>query len=165
MRMYFFLAYLLFSSVVVIAQERLPPTPRPMTIFNLRDEEGKMWNQREFADKVVLMEFWATWCATCRKIRPMLNEAATTFRERGLETLFVSIDEDRAALERYLAPKPFVGRVVHDRERRWADWGIQSVPSTFVIANGQIVAQWVGEMERDDLHRAIDRALKSLTED
>ncbi len=140
-------------------QTKALPLPRPMPLLNLRDETGKMWNRPAFAGKVVLIEFWATWCASCKKMRPTLNELRRAHAERGFETLFVSIDQDKKALDRYLATKPFEGPVVHAADGRWSEWDVVSVPAMFLVRDGQIVAQWTGETPKAQLDAAIKQAL------
>ncbi|MBZ0213810.1 MAG: TlpA family protein disulfide reductase [Nitrospirae bacterium] len=142
-----------------LQQAKTPPLPRPMPLLNLRDGSGKMWNRPAFTDKVVLIEFWATWCASCKKMRPTLNELRKTYADRGFETLFVSIDQDKKALDRYLAGKPFDGPVVHATDGRWSEWDVTSVPAMFLVRDGQIVAQWTGETPKAKLDEAILKAL------
>src|SRR4051794_24921724 len=56
--------------------------------------------------KVVLLDIWASWCAPCKEEMPLLDEIAGRLRKRGVEIIAVSIDEDRASAQAFLATRP-----------------------------------------------------------
>lgn len=67
----------------------------PLPIVSLPDPQGQMVSTKDFSGKVLLVEFWASWCAPCRKTNPELVAIHKDFAQAGFEILGVSLDEDR----------------------------------------------------------------------
>jgi thiol-disulfide isomerase/thioredoxin len=134
------------------------PLPRAMSKFELPDTTGKVWNAEAFKDKVVLIDFWATWCAPCKKVKSMAAELAK--KHPTLTVLSVSIDEKRADLDKFLGKEKFDGPVLHDSMKVWADWRVRSIPALFLVKDGQVVGQWAGVPEKSELAAAVEAAVK-----
>jgi peroxiredoxin len=64
--------------------------------FTLPDLEGKPFSLSSYGGKVVLLDFWATWCPPCREEMPMFQELHNLYRERGFEVVGISLDENAA---------------------------------------------------------------------
>lgn len=138
-----------------------PVLPRPMPKFDLADTSGKAWNADSFKDKVVLVDFWATWCAPCKEMKPILDKVRTELAPNGFEVLSVSIDEKKATLDKYLPKAKFINPVLWDSNATFAAWNVRAVPAFFVVRNGEVVAQWVGKKKLDEVRAAIKPWLKS----
>lgn len=138
-----------------------PIIPRPAPEFNLDDLSGKKWDAQALSEKLVLIDFWATWCGPCIQMAPMLEKSRKQFSSKGFELLSVSIDEKRADLDKYLAKKKPLNPQFHDASGLFAAWGVRAIPATFLVKNGQIVAQWTGKMPESDLVKAIEAHLSS----
>jgi cytochrome c biogenesis protein CcmG, thiol:disulfide interchange protein DsbE len=113
-----------------------------------------------FRDKVVVLNFWASWCIPCKKETPRLQAAWERHRRDGLVVLGVdTLDFDgdgRRFLRRYGVTYPNV----HDgRGVVLGDYGGTPLPKTFFVKNGKIVGYIWGEAGEDELADAIDRAL------
>jgi peroxiredoxin len=110
--------------------------------FTLSDLSGKSWTLSALRGKVVLVNFWATWCPPCRKEMPDLQALAQRFADQGLVVLSIS-DEDAAKVAPYVAEHkigyPILldpGRTVNDR------FHIEGIPKSFVFdRDGKLVAQ------------------------
>ena len=84
--------------------------------------------------KVVLIDFWASWCAPCRQSFPWLNEMQAKYRDRGLVVIGVNVDRERAEAERFLKEMPADFRIVYDPEGSLATrYEVQGMPSSYVI--------------------------------
>ncbi|MGI8923335.1 MAG: redoxin domain-containing protein [Fimbriimonadales bacterium] len=133
-----------------------PVLPRPMPAFELKDTSGKTWDADAMTGKLVLIDYWATWCGPCKAMMPMLDKFHAKYKAQGFEILSVSIDEKRPALVKFLKGHKFPNPVLHDDDKTWQKWGVKNIPATFLVKDGKIVAQWVGKPTEKDLASAID---------
>ncbi len=138
----------------------LPPVlPRPMPKFDLTDTTGLQWNAKSMTDKVVLIDFWATWCGPCKEMKPLIDKAHSTFKSKGFEVLSVSIDEKEKTLTDYLKKNKFTNPVLFDKSQTWSEWKVRVVPTFFVVKNNQIVDQWSGKKSQNELNTLIESHL------
>ena len=126
-----------------------PEFPRPAPALDATDFAGKPLTLEKFKGKVVLLDFWATWCAPCRRSMPDLEALHAKFGPRGLVVLGVSIDEGNAQKKarELVTKKKFGYRFAFDRvdDPAWVRFGVQAIPAAFLLdADGRIVAQWTG---------------------
>ncbi len=73
----------------------------------------------QFRGKVVVIDFWASWCAPCRQSFPWLNEMQAKYRDRGLVIIGVNVDRERAEADRFLQQTPADFQIVYDPDARW----------------------------------------------
>lgn len=86
------------------------------------------------AGKVVLLDFWASWCGPCKKSFPELEKLHRAFKDRGLVVLGVSVDRDAAAMRKFLESHVVSFPVVRDRDQVLVGAaGIESMPTSFLI--------------------------------
>src|SRR3989337_2651577 len=83
------------------AQESLKPAPA----FELPDINGKKVSLTDFKGKVVLINFWATWCGPCKAEMPSLNSLYSTFKNEGFVVLAVSIDTSEKPVKSFVSEK------------------------------------------------------------
>lgn len=127
----------------------LPPVfPRPAPAFALRDLEGGEISLAGLRGRVVLLDFWATWCAPCLKSMPELEALHRRYGAKGLTVLGVSTDEGGPEkVRRFAKARKVTYPIALDDEwaPAWADYRVRAVPSAFLIdREGRIVAQWTG---------------------
>ena len=110
--------------------------------FSLADLKGKSWTLKDLRGKVVLLNFWATWCPPCRKEMPDLETLYRRFEPQGLVILGVS-DEDMDKVKPFIEQQGITYPVLLDPGRRVNElFQIQGIPKTFVYdRDGKIVAQ------------------------
>ena len=120
---------------------------KPAPDFALKDVNGATVRLSDFNGKVVLLDFWATWCGPCKIEIPWFEEFETAFKDRGLVVIGVSMDEDGWA-----AVKPFIQdmkvnyRVVVGNDQVGGLYGgLDALPTTFLIdRSGKIASVHVG---------------------
>ncbi len=110
--------------------------------FTLSDLQGKAWHLQELQGKVVLVNFWATWCPPCRKEMPDLDALYNKFKDQGFVVLAIS-DEEAAKVSPYLAEHKVSYPVLLDPGRKVNDlFIVEGIPKSFVYdRNGKMVAQ------------------------
>jgi peroxiredoxin len=126
------------------AMERLEASDRKRASadFTLNDLHGKSWSLTELHGKVVLVNFWATWCPPCRKEMPDLEKLYTRFPGRGLVVLGIS-DEDQAKVEPFIEKGQFTFPVLLDPGGKAQEaFDVGGIPKSFVFdRQGALVAQ------------------------
>jgi peroxiredoxin len=110
--------------------------------FTLTDLNGKTWTLKDLRGKVVLVNFWATWCPPCRKEMPDLETLYSRFGPQGLVILGIS-DEDAATVSPFIAKQGTTYPILLDPGRNVNElFQIDGIPKTFVYGrDGKIVAQ------------------------
>jgi thiol-disulfide isomerase/thioredoxin len=108
--------------------------------------DGGLFDVANWKGKVVLIDFWATWCGPCRALLPELQAIHERYHTKGFEVIGISLDEDRDALKEFLAevelPWPTIVDADSAAEEQMAKkYGIVGIPSTFLLdKEGKLVA-------------------------
>jgi cytochrome c biogenesis protein CcmG, thiol:disulfide interchange protein DsbE len=112
---------------------------------------GKSEHLSDLKGKVVVLNFWATWCPPCVAETPALNRLEKYIDSRGGMVLGVSIDEDAAAYEQFLRDHSVVFSTYRDATKKTAsDYGTSIFPETYIIdRHGKIARKFVGEQQWD----------------
>src|SRR5947207_1690649 len=125
-----------------IAKLEADDQARQKADFTLTDLQGKSWTLRELHGKVVLVNFWATWCPPCRKEMPDLDALYKKFKDQGLVILAID-DEETTKIAAFLKDKPVTYSVLLDPGRKVNDiFHIDGIPKSFVYdRKGNLAAQ------------------------
>jgi cytochrome c biogenesis protein CcmG/thiol:disulfide interchange protein DsbE len=101
------------------------------------------------AGRVVVVDFWASWCKPCRQSIPWLNTLKARYGANGLTVIGVNVDAERGDAERFMRDVPFEFDVVFDPEGNIArQFKVQAMPTTYVLdRSGTIVATHLGFRE------------------
>jgi peroxiredoxin len=115
---------------------------REQADFTLTELGGKTWTLKEQRGKVVVLNFWATWCPPCRKEMPDLETLYQQFKDQGLVILAIS-DEDAGKVRPFIAQQKVTYPILLDPGRKVNElFQIEGIPKTFVYdRNGKLVAQ------------------------
>ena len=116
---------------------------------------GERRTLADYRGKVVLVNFWATWCAPCRKEMPMLSDAQSEFRKDGLVVIYLSLEEPDV-LEAFLRTNHFDG--VQGRLDKADDYyrAGQIYPLSYLVSrDGRVAKRWSGRPAEDWLRESI----------
>lgn len=146
--------------IQLISQER-----RAMAApIQTRALDGGDWNLASMRGKVVIIDFWATWCGPCRKTIPHLIELQENYGGRDVEIVGISLDQNgRAAVEPFVREAGINYPIILDPQSRYADQfgGVEGIPTFFLIdRKGRVAARQVGAGPKESLAAAIE-ALRS----
>lgn len=131
--------------------------------WQLQDLMGGTINSTNFAGKVVVLDFWATWCPPCRAEIPGLIELQKKYQAQGLIIVGVSVDQASADTVKSFAKKMGINYPVVMAESKVvaAYGGIEGLPTTFIIDRaGRIVKQHLGFTEKAEFETEIKALLK-----
>jgi cytochrome c biogenesis protein CcmG/thiol:disulfide interchange protein DsbE len=131
--------------------------------FELKDGDGKVVRLSDYKGKVVLLNFWATWCGPCKIEMPWFIEFERKYKDKGFAVVGVAMDE-----EGWQAVKPFLADMaVNYRVLLGSDQtaelygGVSALPTTFLIdQEGKVASTHVGLAPRD----AFENGIKELLE-
>ncbi len=113
--------------------------------FQLRDMEGRMVALSDLRGKVVLLNFWATWCGPCRVEMPAMEELYRTYPRKDFEILAVSTDAQGAAVTRpFQQENHLTFPILHDADFRVGlAYGARTLPMTFMVDRQGVVRQQI----------------------
>ena len=146
--------------------------------FTLTALNDSVYNLRELEDKVVLINFWATWCGPCRMEIPEFNELHKSYHEKGLEILGISVSDNKKQLKNFTksfaVDYPLLYGSSRDMNNIMKDYGgVYAVPSSFLIGKeGSIIWSYPGAILKlydpqtfSALVYKIEKELKELEKD
>ena len=162
-------AVLMTGACISMAQEagtraRLMPGAerKPAVDFTLKDSAGKQRTLKDYRGKILLLDFWATWCHGCKQEIPLFADLHRKYRESGLEIVGISMDD-----EGWKLVTPFVEsaavpyEIVLGDEKTAKSYHIDAMPDTFLIdRQGRIAAVYYGMVDREDIEKNVQALLR-----
>ena len=148
--MRFLLTAMLFCCTASAAAQQLKPwTGGATPSLALQDVEGRMHRLEDYRGKVVLVNFWATWCEPCREEMPSMNRLRASLAGRPFEVLAVNLAESEARIRRFVEQLPLEFTVLMDRDSAAAKaWQARVLPMSFLVGpDGRIRYSVVGEID------------------
>ena len=119
---------------------------KPGPEFALSNESGKTVTLKDYRGKVLLLDFWATWCHGCKEEIPWFSEMEKTYAGKGFEAVGVSLDGDGwKVLTPFLAQAKIPYEIVLGDDATAQRYGIETMPDTFLIdTKGRVAAAYRG---------------------
>ena len=129
--------------------------------FSLSDVNGHQVRLSDFHGKVVVLDFWATWCGPCREEMPVVAKLRADFAPQGVEVWGIS-DEDSATLKEFATKNENRVPTLMDPDGQIADqYKVEGIPDLVVIGrDGKVVSYFYGMQPEPSLREAIELALK-----
>ena len=129
----------------------------PVKAFKLATPEGKSVSPSYYKGRVVLLNFWGTWCKPCLEELPEFSRLYRRYRKYGLTLVAVATDEDAAAVQALVDAKKISAKVGIGGEAVAGAYGDRSFPFTFVVDTKGVIqaaydgykAECIGALERD----------------
>lgn len=133
MKKFFPLLYLLLAALLVA-----PFASRPLHAGEL--------DLSAYSGKLVYLDFWASWCAPCRRSFPWMNDMIARYGDRNFVVVSVNVDAERELADAFLRETPATFPVVYDPDGRIAErWQLMGMPSSYLIGpDGKVISRHVG---------------------
>ena len=141
-------------------------TENPAPNFTMQSAEGNAISLSQFKGKVVMIDFWATWCPPCVKSIPEVKNLWKKYKDKGLVILGVSLDKDLQVWQTYIKNNDMTWFQVADG-KFWENdaailYGVESIPNVCIIdQKGNIVAKGLNPMGQSE---EIEQTLSTLLE-
>jgi cytochrome c biogenesis protein CcmG/thiol:disulfide interchange protein DsbE len=157
MKSLLFALTLLFAAATIQAQvgEQAPA-------FSLKDKDGKVFSAESMKGKIIVLNFWATWCPPCRAEIPAFKSVYEKYKGKGVEIVGVSLDHKgwdviRPFLDQHKINYPVV---LGGADIAKAYGNVRSIPTTFIIdRKGKVIDSHVGAMSEDQLVKSFEKLL------
>lgn len=135
---------------------------QPAPAFALPRAGGEVLTLESLKGRVVFVDFWASWCAPCKRSFPWMNEMHRKYGDKSFTIVAVNVDQRRADADRFLAQVPAAFPVVYDPAGKApAAYGVKGMPSSYLIdARGNVVQVESGF--NDDQAAAIEARIRDL---
>lgn len=129
----------------------VPGAPRAKETI-LPDLEGNPFRFADHRGKVLLVNFWATWCPPCRKEMPSMQRLQNQWADKPFMVIAVDVGEDAETVWAYAAAHDLEFTMLRDKSSKTSlQWGVRGLPTTFLVdAEGRIVFRALGGREWDD---------------
>jgi peroxiredoxin len=142
-----------------MSQLKTQDEQRQRADFTLADLQGKEWHLRDLKGKIVLLNFWATWCPPCRKEMPDLQALYEKYKDQGFLVLSIS-DEEAAKVVPFISERKISYPVLLDPGRKVNDaFQVMGIPKSFVYdREGKLVAQSIDMRTRNQFQEMLAQA-------
>jgi len=137
---------------------RVPSPSRPMPAWTMTDLEGRAVSSTNFAGKVIVLNFWATFCPPCITELPELKSFHSAQETNGVVVIGASVDDGGAELVRNFAERRKLNFpiLLAGQDTRDSFGGTIPLPSTFVVdRRGLIVARYIGTLTEEELTKTV----------
>jgi thiol-disulfide isomerase/thioredoxin len=138
-------------------------TPRPAPDSKFLTMDGKTVSLSDYKGKVVLLDFWATWCGPCRMAMPGLQKMHESMKSKGLVVLGVSLDRNPPVQVPPFLTKmgiTYTNFADNPKDPSSLKWNVQAIPSLYLIdRKGNIVRWWRGMAPETVLVQAVEEVL------
>jgi thiol-disulfide isomerase/thioredoxin len=127
------------------------PAKTPSPVLNMQDLQGRTWTSATLKGRVVVLNFWATWCAPCKEEMPTLQDLHDS--PQAPVVIAVNVKEPKSRVQTFLNQRHLSLPVVLDERGDLArQWGVRVYPTTVLIApDGQARWRVLGDLDWDGL--------------
>ena len=147
------------AHAAVVAGSSTAPSRPKAPAMKLVDLEGKAVDWKRFEGKVVLVDFWATWCQPCRVSMPEMQKVHERWSKKGFSVVGISVDtQGPANVQRFVATRKLTYPIaIDDPDDSVAGrFGVYALPwAVLVDRKGQVVHQWVGAPPTEELEQRL----------
>ena len=154
------LATILSCAPLANSRNSIDGSPKDAPDFSLLDSNGTTLKLSDYRGKVVLLDFWATWCHGCRTEIPWYMEFQNKYKDKGLSVIGVSMDTGWNAVKPFMVKEKMNYPVVIGNDGLLERYGSHSMPATYLIdREGRIANYHIGVVNKDQFESEIKKLL------
>ncbi len=127
--------------------------------FTLKDTTGRRVSSEEFRGKALLVDFWATWCAPCKKEMPGFEQLQKQYRDRGVAVIGIALDSDPQQVAKFARDLGVTYTLLIGDSEVMKKWEILGIPTTFLIDRRGVIRHKVVGFEYKEV---LETALKEI---
>jgi len=150
----FLLIILATNNACLADSQTLPKITKPFIAaeFSLSGEDGKTYRLSDYRGKVVILNFWATWCPPCRREMPALERLWQKVKNKEMVVLAVNVGENADIIFEFTGNYPVSFPLLMDKDGKVIEnYPVQGLPTTYIIdPHGNVTHRAVGGREWDD---------------
>ena len=152
------IAWLWFRPPAEVSDENVATPPWEVTL-----PDGRTVTSESLKGRVVLVNFWATWCPYCRKEKPVIDDFWQDTRDRGFEVVSISVDDTPEKIAAWMRDKGYTFMAAPTNASVAAAFGnVTSVPTSFIVdADGRIRHKIDGQVHYPRLEKLVTPLLKA----
>ncbi len=140
----------------------VPIKPHPAPDFTLKGFDGKQVKLSDYKGKVVIVNFWASWCPPCAEEAPTLESGWQKFKNEGVVFLGVNLWDDPQNAEQFIEDNDLTYINGTTKTGTATEYGLTGIPETYVIdKNGQVIRRWRGPLTDHELANLVEAGLSS----
>lgn len=122
--------------------KKIPAVGAKAIDFTIPDLNGRLVKLSDYRGKVVLLNFWATWCPPCQWEMPSMQQLYEKFRGRDFEMLAIAGDDSIADVKKFITEKKYTFKALWEADRKTGkSYWIRSIPTTFIIDKRGVIVQ------------------------
>lgn len=129
--------------------------------WTLSDAKGKTHSLSDYRGKVVVLDFWASWCSKCASLMPQLEKLHQKYKDKGVVVLGVNLlEEENVDPVKMMREKGMTYKILLKGDTTASEYGVKSVPAIYVIgADGRVIYLQAG-VDHSGLADAIEKSLQ-----
>jgi len=144
-------------------EPKKPEVGKAAPLFSARTLEKKLVKLEKLQGKLVLLDFWATWCPPCRAEIPHLQKAYEQYHKKGFEILSISLDKRAEDLPKFFEKTKMPWLHVFDATQSLSElYFIEYIPSPFLIDPKGKIVEMGDDLRGEDLFKAIEKYIKDV---
>jgi peroxiredoxin len=135
---------------------------QPAPVFSLKTDQGHSVTPTSFGGKVLVLNFWATWCSPCIQEIPSLNQFQRRFANEGVVVVAVSIDKNPEKYKAFLSKIPVAFQTLRDPNADVSsEYGTYIMPESYIIKNGIVMRKFANaeDWTSDDVTQYVQSLL------
>ena len=124
---------------------------KPSKIFpDLANFKLDGYNREDLKNKILVIDFWASWCAPCKKAFPALCEIQNEYLEKDVVVVGVNVDKDKSSMEKFLRKNSHNFKIIFDIDKNLvSELNVKTMPTTFIVdKNFKIIAEKQGYFKK-----------------